>query len=118
MTREAFVEWEITREPQRYKLEYGEVVAMMPELLEYVRAKQRACTVLDEAIQAGNLLCEVISDGFIIDENVLRQPGAMIVGGARLPSNVHVSVLPTIMVEVTSPSIRRMNTHVELVEYA
>jgi Uma2 family endonuclease len=120
MTRDAFIEWAITQEPLRYELDHGEVVAMTPELLDHVRAKQRAFTAMDQAIKAGSLPCEVIGDGFgvVIDDDMLYQPDAMVVCGPRLPGNVRVTGRPTIIVEVTSPSNSRMDTQVKLVEYA
>lgn len=120
MTRDAFLEWAITQDPQRYELDHGEVVAMTPELLDHVRAKQRTYTALDQAIRSGGLPCEVIGDGFgvVIDDDTLYQPDAMVVCGPRLPGDVRVTGSPTIIVEVTSPSNSRVDTQVKLVEYA
>ncbi|MBC7430710.1 MAG: Uma2 family endonuclease [Rubritepida sp.] len=119
MDRDAFIAWAITQDV-RYELDHGEVLAMTPELLDHVRAKQRTFTALDHAIQKGGLACEVIGDGFgvVVDDDCLYQPGALVVCSERLPGHVRVTSSPSIIVEVTSPSNSRVDTQVKLVEYA
>jgi Uma2 family endonuclease len=120
MSRDAFIDWAITQDGQRYELDHGEVVAMTPELLGHVRAKQRTYTAMEQSIRSGGLPCEVVGDGFgvIIDDDTLYQPDAMVVCGPRLPDDIRVTGTPTIIVEVTSPSNSRVDTQLKLVEYA
>ena len=65
MIRDALIERAITHETKRCELEHGEVVAMLPELLDHVRAGQWAYTALGGTIQSGSLPGEVIGDGFV-----------------------------------------------------
>ena len=51
MSRDAFIEWAIMQDPQRYELDHGEVVAMTPELLGHVRARQRTYTAMKRSIR-------------------------------------------------------------------
>jgi Uma2 family endonuclease len=119
MAREAFIEWSIAQDPQRYELDGGAVVAMTPELLGHVRAKMRASVALHEAIQRAGLPFEAVSDGFgvVIGDDTLYQPDAMVVCGARLPDDARVTDSPIIIVEVTSPSNSRVDLVTKVTDY-
>jgi Uma2 family endonuclease len=119
MTVPEFLEWGEVQEKGRFELVDGTVVAMSPERVRHVRAKQAAWLALARAIDAAQLPCEALADGItvVIDEKNAREPDALVHCGKPLNPDSLVSDNPLIIVEVLSPSSERSDTGEKLVEY-
>jgi Uma2 family endonuclease len=114
-----FLEWGEVQEKGRYELVDGTVVAMSPERVGHVRAKQAAWLALSNAINAAKLPCEALGDGVtvVIDKHTAREPDALVQCDKPLDPDSLVSDSPVIVVEVLSPSSERSDTGEKLAEY-
>ena len=105
--------------PGRYELSDGEVVAMSPEGAGHAAVKYAVQTVLLAGIRARGLPCHMLPDGMTIriDETTAYEPDALVYCGTKLgPSAVEVPA-PVIVVEVLSPSTRRIDASAKLAGY-
>jgi len=114
-----FLEWAEAQERGRHELVNGRVVAMSPERVRHVRAKQSVWLALAKAIESAALPCEAFGDGItvVIDEQTAREPDALVHCGEPLDPDALVSDSPVIVVEVLSPSNERSDTGEKLAEY-
>jgi len=119
MTVPEFLAWAEAQDQGRYELVRGEVVAMSPERARHVRAKAACWLALTEAIKAGGLPCEALSDGIavVIDEHTSREPDALVQCGKPVDADSLTADEPAIVVEVLSPSSARSDTGGKLAEY-
>ena len=105
--------------PGRYELSDGEVVAMSPEGAGHAAVKFAVQTALLAGIRARGLACHMLPDGMTvrIDETTAYEPDALIYCGTKLaPSAIEVPA-PIVVVEVLSPSTRRLDTSDKLAGY-
>jgi Uma2 family endonuclease len=105
--------------PGRYELSDGEVVAMPPEGAGHAAVKYAVQTALLAGIRARGLACHMLPDGMTlrIDEMTAYEPDALVYCGAKLaPSAIEVPA-PIIVVEVLSPSTRRIDASAKLAGY-
>lgn len=114
-----FLAWGETQERGRHELANGRVVAMSPERVRHVRAKQAVWLALSKAIEAAGLPCEAFGAGItiVIDEQTAREPDALVHCGEPLDPDALVSDSPVIVVEVLSPSNEGSDTGEKLAEY-
>jgi Uma2 family endonuclease len=120
MTAAEFIAWAVERpETETYELVAGEVIAMSPERLGHVRAKQVVFAALQRAFAASGLPCEVLIDGLgvQVDETTIYIPDVLVRCGPPLRDDTVVIRDPTILVEVLSPSTRSVDTSLKLTEY-
>jgi Uma2 family endonuclease len=120
MTADEFIAWAMDRpETEHYELVAGEVIAMAPERLDHVRAKQRMFRLLADAIAAGPLPCEAFVDGVAVqvDEATVYEPDALVRCGPPLPGTTVKLLDPMIVVEVLSPSTRAVDTGLKFTDY-
>jgi Uma2 family endonuclease len=105
--------------PGRYELSNGEVIALSPEGAGHAAVKYAAQTALLAGIRARRLPCHMLPDGMTvrIDDATAYEPDALVYCGAKLaPSAVEVPA-PIVVVEVLSPSTRRIDASAKLAGY-
>ena len=105
--------------PGRYELSDGEVIAMSPEGAGRAAVKFAVQTALLAAIRARGLPCHMLPDGMTvrIDDKTAYEPDALVYCGDRLaPSALEVPA-PIVVVEVLSPSTRRIDALAKLAGY-
>src|ERR1039458_5704627 len=109
MTADEFIAWAMERpEGEHYELVAGEVVSMAPERVAHGRTKFRVARRLAEAIEAGQLDCEVLGDGMTVqvDPYTTSGPDSPAPGRPPLDHNGTRVFDRLILVEVVSPSSR------------
>jgi Uma2 family endonuclease len=105
--------------PGRYELLAGKVVARSPEGAGHAAIKFAVQSALLAGIRARRLPCHMLPDGMTVrvDETTAYEPDALVYCGAKLsPSDIEVPA-PIIVVEVLSPSTRRIDASAKLVGY-
>lgn len=119
LTREDFRRWAEAQSRGRYELVAGEVVAMAPEREEHIDVKAVAWLALRQAIKAAGVRCRAYADGFTVevDENTVYEPDALVNCGDRPDRNTTVAPNPVVVVEVTSPGTRSVDTNSKLGGY-
>lgn len=120
MTADEFLAWAMERpETEHYELVAGEVVAMAPERLAHVRAKQRIFLRLTEAVTRQGLPCEVLIDGVVVevDDFTVYEPDVLARCGPALSDETVRLRDPLIVVEVLSPSSRAVDTGLKFSDY-
>jgi len=105
--------------PGRYELSDGEVVAMSPESAGRAAVKFAVQRALLTSVQARRLPCHVLPDGMTVrvDETTAYEPDALVYCGARLGPSAMEVPNPAIVVEVLSPSTRRIDAAAKLAGY-
>ena len=105
--------------PGRYELSDGEVVAMSPEGAGHAAVKYAVQTALLAGIRARGLPCHMLPDGMTvrIDETTAYEPDALVYCGAKLSASDIEVQAPIIVVEVLSPSTRRIDASAKLAGY-
>ena len=120
MTGDEFIVWAMDQpEGKRYELVAGEVVSMSPERVGHGRTKFRFARRFAEAIEMGQLSCEVFVDGVSVrvDADTLYEPDAMVRCGPPIDDNATEITDPVILVEVVSPSSRKRDSGSKLEDY-
>src|SRR5262245_45428004 len=118
MSVDQFLAW-ADRQPGRYELKDGIVYAMSPEGAGHAKVKFAVQTALVAGIRARDLPCHMLPDGMTVrvNERTAYEPDALVYCGPEVsPSDVEVSN-PVIVVEVLSPSTRRIDASVKLAGY-
>lgn len=118
MTVDEFLAW-AAGEPGRHDLLDGEVHAMSPEGAGHAKTKFAVQTALAAAIRAARLPCHMLPDGMTVrvEQATAFEPDALVYCGPELePTAVEVPE-PIIVVEVLSPSTRRIDASVKLAGY-
>jgi Uma2 family endonuclease len=103
----------------RYELYDGTVHAMSPEGAGHAKAKFAVQTALAAGIRARGLPCHMMPDGMTvrIDARTAFEPDALVYCGQEVaPSSLEIPN-PVIIVEVLSPSTRRIDTAKKLSDY-
>lgn len=120
MTSDEFIAWAMEQpETEHYELVAGEIVAMTPERLGHVRAKQRIFLRLFDAVERAGLPCELLSDGAAIevDATTIYEPDVSVRCGPPLPDATVKVTDPMIVVEVLSSSTRAVDTGLKFTDY-
>jgi Uma2 family endonuclease len=118
MTVDQFLPW-AAEQPGRYELFNGEVHAMSPEGAGHAKIKFAVQTALAAGIRARGLPCHMLPDGMTVrvEETTAHEPDALVYCGPELaPSAIEVPN-PVIVVEVLSPSTRRIDATAKLAGY-
>jgi Uma2 family endonuclease len=118
MTVDQYLSW-AEENPGRYELYDGIIYAMSPETLGHAELKWGVQSALRKSIRANRLACRMLPDGMTIriNEHISFEPDALVYCGDRLPRGTIVVPNPTIIVEVLSPSTRRIDISRKLVAY-
>jgi Uma2 family endonuclease len=119
MTREEYRRWAEAQPRGRSELIGGEVFAMSPERIGHAETKAAAWLALREAIKAADVACRALPDGITVevDENTDYEPDVLVNCGERPDRNAVAAPNPVIVVEVTSPSTRSVDTGFKLAGY-
>jgi Uma2 family endonuclease len=118
MTVDEFLAWAEDQEG-RYELFNGRVYAMSPERSAHALTKFAVQTALAEAIRRSKLPCIMYPDGMTvrIDNRTAHEPDALVYCGPKLPPDAVEVPAPVIVVEVLSPSTRRIDAARKLAGY-
>jgi len=118
MTRAEYRLW-VEARPGRFERSDGQVVAMAPERIRHTRIKGEVYAALRNAVAAARLPCEVLPDGPTIEVGESDyEPHAIIRCGADPLSGESLSVPdPVVIVEVLSPTTRRIDVSQKLADY-
>jgi Uma2 family endonuclease len=119
MTADAFTAWALEQPSGRFELAHGIIVAMAPERSSHALVKGAAYRALSAAADARGGGCVVYPDGMAvrIDDMTQYEPDAAVRCGGPLDADAVVYDDPVIVVEVTSPSTRAVDTGAKLVGY-
>jgi Uma2 family endonuclease len=120
MTVDEFLEWTLDQpDDLRYELVAGEPVAMAPPVLDHGRTIYRVVRGLEQAIDRAGVSCEAILDsvGVRVRDNEMFVPDAMLRCGEPLPGTTREVNDPVVVVEVVSPSTRRVDETHKLIGY-
>jgi Uma2 family endonuclease len=118
MTVDEYLTWAEAR-PGRYELHDGVVHAMSPEGLGHAKVKFRVQAALAAELRARGLPCDMVPDGMTvrIDAATAYEPDALVYCGEELLATALEIRDPVIVVEVLSPSTRRIDTSAKVEGY-
>jgi len=118
MTVDEFLSW-AKDQPGRFELFRGTVHAISPEGVGHAERKGAVYTALLTAIRARELACHALPDGATvrIDDMTAYEPDALVYCGEKLAPEAIEVPNPIIIVEVLSPSTRRVDVSLKLVGY-
>lgn len=118
MTVDEYLAW-AEGQPGRYELFRGEVIAMTPERSRHAEMKAAVYVTLATAIRARRVPCHTLPDGMTvrIDDSTAFEPDAQVYCGPRLAPDALEVPHPVIVVEVLSPSTRRIDLNHKLAGY-
>jgi Uma2 family endonuclease len=114
-----FLIWAEAQDKGRFELIDGQPVTMAPERTEHVAAKLRAANALTAGIQRAGVPCEAFVEGLavVVDGSTSYLPDALVNCGEPMAPDAMIAPNPLIVVEVLSPSTRRIDTTVKLAGY-
>lgn len=106
-------------QPGRYELYHGIVHAMSPEGAGHAKVKFAVQTALAAGIRARGLPCHMMPDGMTvrIDKATAFEPDALVYCGQEVALSALEIPDPVILVEVLSPSTRRVDVSKKLSLY-
>jgi Uma2 family endonuclease len=118
MTVDEFLAWAEEQEG-RYELFNGKVYAMAPERSAHALTKFAVRAALAEGIRRAGLPCVMYPDGMTVrvSKDTAHEPDALVRCGPKLPSDAIEVPDPVIVVEVLSPSTRRIDAARKLAGY-
>lgn len=118
MTVDEFLAWAETQEG-RYELHNGEVFSMAAERMIHAEKKFAVQSALQAGIKEAGLPCFMLPDGMTvrISNETAHEPDALVYCGPKLPANAIEVSHPVIVVEVLSPSTRRIDASKKLAGY-
>ncbi|MGC1585584.1 MAG: Uma2 family endonuclease [Rhodomicrobium sp.] len=118
MSVDEFLAW-AAGEEGRYELYHGQVYAMSPERSAHALAKFAAQTALAGGIRKAGLACIMYPDGMTvrITDTTAHEPDALVYCGQRLSDDALEVPNPIIVLEVLSPSTRRIDGSAKLKGY-
>ncbi len=120
MTATDFVNWvDALPTDCRYELDHGVSVAMAPGTAQHVRAIMAIANAISAAIGSTQVSCEVFVEGpsVLVDENSAYIPDISVNCSERLEDNARFLSNPIVLVEVLSPSTKRVDKHIKLNGY-
>ena len=111
LTVDEYLAW-AQEQPGRYELEDGIVHAMSPESAGHARAKFAVQTALAASIRTRGLPCYMMPDGMTVrvDARTAYEPDALVYCGKEVAPSALEIPNPVIVVEVLSPSTKRVDT--------
>jgi len=118
MTVDEFLAW-AEGQDGRYELYNGVVYARAPERARHAEVKFAVQTALANAIRKAGLPCHMLPDGMTVRvaEDTAHEPDALVYCGEEVPGSVLEIPNPVIVVEVSSPSTRRVDAALKLAGY-
>jgi Uma2 family endonuclease len=118
MTVDEFLPWAEGREG-RWELYNGVPCRMPSEQAGHIDLKYAVYFALQRAIRKAAVPCHLLGDGgsVRISQHLMYGPDALVYCGPKLPSHALEAPNPVILVEVASPSTRKMDETVKLNDY-
>ena len=118
LTVDEYLAW-VEQQPGRFELLDGAVIAMSPEGAGHAERKAAGHAALLAAIRARGLACHALPDGMTvrIDDRTAYEPDALVYCGTKLQSSAVEVPKPIVVVEVLSPSTRRIDLSAKLADY-
>jgi Uma2 family endonuclease len=118
LTVDEFLDWALGQ-TGRFELFRGEIVAMSPETVGHARVKGTVYAAFLSALRKNRVQCHALPDGMTvrIDHETAFEPDALIYCGEQLSESAIEVPAPVIVVEVLSPSTRRIDVSLKLVGY-
>jgi Uma2 family endonuclease len=118
MTVDEFLAW-AEGQDGRWELHNGVPYAMSPERSRHAEVKFAVQLALLRGIRKAGLQCHMLPDGVgvRVSQHILYEPDALVYCGPKLPGDAFELADPVIVVEVASPSTRRLDASVKLSGY-
>jgi Uma2 family endonuclease len=118
MTVDEYLAW-AQNQDGRFELYAGSVYAMSPERAGHAKIKLAVQMALVAGIRGRSLPCHVLPDGMTVRINDLtaHEPDALVYCGLELAASALEVPNPIIVVEVLSPSTRRIDASLKLAGY-
>jgi Uma2 family endonuclease len=118
MTVDEFLAWAESQE-RRHELFNGRVYSMSPERAGRAKVKFAVQAALLEGIRKAGLACHMLPDGMTVrvDSRTAHEPDALVYCGPERPTDAVEVPDPVIVVEVLSPSTRRIDASRKLAGY-
>ena len=118
MTVDEYLAWSEDN-PGRYELVDGVVYAMSPETSKHAEIKFAIQTALAAELRRRRIACRMLPDGMTvrIDKATSYEPDALVYCGEPIAPTALVVPNPVIIVEVLSPSTRRIDVARKLGDY-
>lgn len=118
MTVDEFLAW-AEGQDGRWELYNGVPYLMAPEQTGHGEVKFRVQAGLLQGIQRAGLPCHMLPDGATVrvSRHVAHEPDALVYCGPKLPRNAIEVPNPIIVVEVASPSTRKIDASLKLNGY-
>ena len=118
MTVDEYLAWAEGQEG-RFELYAGTVYAVTPERAGHAKTKFGVQAALLSAIRRAGLPCHMLPSGMTvrISDTTAHEPDALVYCGPELPASVLEVPNPIIVVEVLSPSTRRIDASLTLAGY-
>lgn len=118
MTVDEYLAWAEGQEG-RFELYAGTVYAMSPERARHGEIKFNVQAALLAGIRRAGLPCHMLPDGMTvrIDDTTAHEPDALVYCGLKLPASALEVPNPIVVVEVLSPSTRRIDASLKLAGY-
>jgi Uma2 family endonuclease len=119
MTVDEFLAWTVVT-TGRFELLHGIVYEMQAERTGHAKVKFRVQKALEAGIErAGLTCCHMLPDGLLVrvGRDAAHEPDALVYCGDELPDDAIEVPAPVIVVEVSSPSTRRVAPGLKLVGY-
>jgi Uma2 family endonuclease len=118
MTVDEFLVWSETQDG-RWELYNGVPYAMAPERSRHATVKFKVQRALDDAIRNSGLPCHMLPDGMTVrvSKTSAHEPDALVYCGPELPGDEVEVPNPVIVVEVSSPSTRKIDATLKLAGY-
>ena len=118
MTVDQYLAW-AQEHPGRYELYDGIAYAMSPEGAGHAKIKFAVQTALVRGIKASGLPCRMLPDGMTVrvESKTAYEPDALVYCGQEVEARSLEIPNPIIIVEVLSPTTRRIDTSLKLTGY-
>ena len=118
MTVDQFLAW-ADSQPGRWELYDGVPYATAPERAQHAKVKHRIAKALERGIEKAGCGCFMLPDGMTVrvDDNTAHEPDALVYCGQELPPDAVEVPTPVIVVEVLSPSTRRIDAAAKMMGY-
>jgi Uma2 family endonuclease len=115
---EEYLAW-AQEHPGRYELHDGVVYPMSPEGAGHAEIKFAVQTALVRGIRAARLPCHMLPDGMTVrvDSHTAYEPDALVYCGQKVAPTLLEIPNPVVVVEVLSPSTRRIDTSAKVTGY-
>lgn len=118
MTVDEFLVW-AEGQDGRWELFHGVPYLMAPERTGHGDVKFAVQTALANAIRKAGIRCHMLPDGATVKTAVDRahEPDALVYCGEKLPGEAIMVPNPVIVVEVSSPSTRKIDASLKMIGY-